>query len=148
MSPVRTFDHTMIQAFLKSSGLKYLTDSDGDYVVEFSYNPDLDCELSYWFIVGGKDRDIYRVAVHTNKRLAQQQIGQAIVLCNEWNRERRWPKAYVNLVDSSGVSYGEIILEEQLNLEAGIHQELLNTFTLTVMVTGESFWKWANEQGI
>lgn len=148
MSTVQKFDRSMVQRFLQTSGLKYLVDSDGDFVAEFGYDPALDCELSFWFIVGGPDHDIYRVAAKSNKRISQSDWARAVMLCNEWNRDRRWPKAYLTIHESGTLPYGDIMLEEQIDLEKGIHQELLDDFSLTVMATANAFWKWAKEQGI
>src|SRR5579875_2761784 len=145
---VRTFDKSMIQAFLNSVGLRYLVDNDGDYMVQFSYDSQVDCELAFWFLIGGSKRDIYTVMAASSKRIPRSEWGRALQLCNDWNRERRWPKSYLVVKDPRSDLSGEIRLEEQIDLGKGIHQELFDDFSMTVIVTANEFWKWAKQQGL
>lgn len=149
MTTVQKFDRSMIEKFLKKRDLKYLVDRDGDYRIDFSYDPDIQCELTVWLIAGGSDHDIYNVLITSNKRIAKSDWGRAIFACNTWNKERRWPKAYLDVSDPNKDSWGYIALEHQILLSAGIHQELLDNFTDTVILGGYSFWEWAaKEQGL
>lgn len=148
MPTVKKFDRSMIENYLKSRNLKYLVDSDDDYRVEFAYSESTGCELTVLLIAAGAKREIYQILVLSDKRIPKKDWGQAIMACNTWNKEKRWPKAYLYVSDPSKDSVGMIMLEGQIDLEKGIHQELFDDFTDTIIVTANSFWEWAHkEQG-
>ncbi len=148
MPTVQKFDRSMIERYLKSRNLKYLVDSDGDYRVEFAYDESVGCGLKVLLIAAGPRHQIYQIVVLSDKRIPQKDWARAVMACNTWNKEKRWPKAYLYVADPSKDTVGMIMLEGQIDLEKGIHQELFNDFTDTIIATATSFWKWAHtEQG-
>ncbi len=48
--------------------------------------------------------------------------------------------------DPETSTHGTIRLEGQLDLEAGIHQELFDSFTDTIMSAAGRFWSWAHTE--
>ncbi len=85
----------------------------------------------------------------SDKRIPKSDWGRAVMICNTWNKERSWPKAYLFVRNPSTDTHGLIVLEDVIDLEKGIHQELLDDFSLTSIATAISFWKWAHkEQGL
>ncbi len=148
MATVQKFDHSMIERSLRASQMKFLRDSDGDFIVQFGYSDDMGCELDVYLIVGGRQADIYNVMGMSNMRIPKNDWGRAVMLCNTWNKEKRWPKAYLNVKDPNDAT-ATIIVEQQIDLEKGIHQELLDDFTLTMISGMLHFWEWAHkEQGL
>jgi len=145
MPVVRTFNKELIEAYLRRKNLKFLVDSDGDYRVDYAYDEECGCEMTVWMILGGSKKDIYCVRVNTDKRIAQRDWGKAVLICNQWNKEKRWPKAFLYYRDAEA-EHGDILLEGQIDLEQGIHQELFDDFTNTVIATAFQFWKWAHEE--
>lgn len=149
MSTVQNFDRSMIERFLRGRNLKYLVDSDGDFVVQFAYDQAIGCALTVHLMASGPREWIYYVMVVSDKRIPKHDWGRAVMLCNTWNKEKRWPKSYLHVADPANDSVGMIRLEEQLDLEKGIHQELLEDFTHTVIVCANMFWEWMHkEQGM
>jgi len=137
----------MVERFLKGKDVKYLVDSDGDFQVRFGYDDDWGCGLDIWLTIQGQDADVYTIRAHADRRVPRDQWGQAIMMCNTWNCEKRWPKAYLHVGDAESDSTGEIILEEQLDTgDAGIHQELLDHLTLTIIAGCHLFWTWAHQE--
>lgn len=145
MPTVREFSSAMVEEYLRSRDLKYLRDSDGDFLVRYAYEDEIGCELNMWLIAGGSSKKIYRVLVRSDKRINRDQWDRTYSLCNLWNKERRWPKAYLSWNEDDDQT-GEICLEGQIDLEVGIHQELFNDFTTTVLATAYQFWKWAHQE--
>jgi len=135
----------MIERYLQGKSLRFMVDADGDFRVEFAHDRECDCELTVWFIAGGPKKDVYCVRVNSNKHIPQRDWGKAVLICNQWNKERRWPKAFLYYRDSEA-EHGDILLEGQIDLEQGIHQELFDDFTNTVIATAFQFWKWAHEE--
>jgi len=149
MPIVQNFDRSMIETHLRRRALQFLTDSDGDFVAQFRYDEEIGGELTVQYMAEGSQNEIYTLRVRSSRTIPKNSWGRAIMSCNTWNKERRWPKAYLYVRDSMTDSSGEIILEEQIDLEKGVHQELLDDFTETVEGTAFAFWKWAyKEQGL
>jgi len=149
MARVESFSRSMMEKYLQERGLKYLTDRDGDFRVGFTYEQDIGCELTVWLIAGGSRNQIYVVRIRSDKRIPKSDWTRVAMVCNTWNKERRWPKAYLYVRDPNTDTSGEILLEMQIDLQKGIHQELLNDFTDTAIATAYQFWRWAHqEQGI
>ncbi len=144
MATVQPFTRSMIEKYLKDSELHYLTDTEGDFIVQFAYDKELGGELAVYFIAGGNNHDIYLVRVTSSRPVSKPDWGRAISLCNTWNKDRRWPKAYLRVKDPSSDDVGSIILEEQIDLSVGVHQELVEHFSLTVLAAATQFWKWAH----
>ncbi len=145
---VQPFTRSMIANYLKGADLSYLTDNDGDFVVQFGYEDIRGCRLSFYLMAAGKNADVYSIMVRSDKRIPKSDWERAMIACNTWNKDRRWPKAYLEVDDPTTDTTGEIILEGQIDLGKGIHQELLDSFTETLLLSGNMFWVWAHkEQG-
>jgi len=149
MPTVEKFGSSMLEKYVKKQGWKFLRDSDGDYRVAFSHDDSVGCELTLWLIAGGQKDEILMVLVSSNKRIQKNDWPRVIGLCNTWNRTRRWPKAYLHIEDPAKDVAAEIRLEGQLDLERGVHQELVNDFCDTIWQFSLQFWNWAHkEQGL
>lgn len=135
----------MIETYLKDQGLLYATDADGDFQVKFAFDEELGCSLEIWLLVGGSENQIYAVRVLSDKQIAKDDWGKAVVLCNQWNKEHRWPKAYLFVADENTDAFGVINLEENINLSAGVHQQLLEDWTNTVRASAVEFWRWVHQ---
>lgn len=146
MPSIKKFDRRMIKNFLDKAELNYFTDKDGDFTINFAYDEELGCELSFWFIVTGSNDEIYQVLISSDKDIPKSQWARVLMLCNTWNEEMRWPKVYLHIDDIDNDTTGNILLEEQIDLEQGIHQELLNDYTETILSTSFQFWKWMHEE--
>jgi hypothetical protein len=144
MNQVEPFSGNMIKAYLDQAEVRYLVDSAGDYLVRFTPAEDRPCEADVWFLAEGTERTIFNLSLRTNVRFAQDKLGDALLACNEWHKIKRWPKAYV-IVDEATTS-SQIVVEFQVSLEKGIHQELFNDISEWMLVTGLEFWKWAHAE--
>ncbi len=148
MAIVKQFDRSMIEQFLKSTGLRYLRDNDGDFIVQFGYDTDRGNEITVMLLASGTKSNIFAIYAESSTIIQPQDVDRAIRMCNTWNADKRWPKAYLRMRQDAGRSYGRIVLEGQLDLEKGVHQELFDDFTGTIIATANAFWEWAHkEQG-
>lgn len=149
MASVQKFDRSMIEKALRGASLKYLRDSDGDFIVQFGHSDKMGCEVDILLLAAGSKAEIYSVTGRSNKRIPRSDWGRAMTICNTWNKEKRWPKAYLYMENPSTDTTAAIVLEHQIDLEHGIHQELLDDFTFTIVAGIFSFWEWAHEhQGL
>ena len=142
MPIVRALDRSMIEHCLRSDNLRFLRDNDGDFRVEFGYDEETGCEVTFSLSVVGPKSEVYSIVAFSDRRVPTYEWDRALRLCNQWNEERRWPKAYLYMRDN----IGNIILEQQIDLEEGIHQELLDDFTRTAIVSSIQFWRWAHQE--
>ena len=148
MATVEPFSTEMIERYLASRRLAYLVDHDKDYRVAFSYDEDLGCALDMWFLVGGRDRQILSIRAVGQRPIPRADFAMVLELCNEWNRDRRWPKAYLYCRNANDAE-GAIYLEENIDLAPGIHQELLDDWLDTMRSAAVQFWMWAHgEKGL
>jgi hypothetical protein len=134
----------MIENYLRARNIRYLRDSDGDFCVNFGPQGEIRHTIRVWLLAGGTGQQVYVIRGHAEKRYPRSRWADCLLMCNTWNRDRRWPKAYLDNSDPN--SDGEIVLEEQIYVEKGIHQELLDDFSDTVISAIFSFWKWEKEQ--
>jgi len=144
MSTVEKFSRLMIEKHLKSHDLKYLTDPDGDFFVHYAYDSEIDCEMTVYLGAEGKNNEIYCIRVSTDRRFGRDQWGPCLIACNTWNEKRRWPKAYLYRREDD--EEAQIMLETQIDLEKGVHQELLDDITMSTVFAGYQFWKWLREE--
>lgn len=148
MPNVRSINRGMIEQYLKNRNLKYMVDSDGDFRVEFAYSDMVGCEMTLWLILQGRRKDVYTILVMTDKAIPKADWLKAMTWCNTWNMEKRWPKAYLHVRDPESDYVGSIRLEYPLDLEQGIHQELLEDLTDSIHVAAIRFWEQTNKQGV
>lgn len=146
MPTVQKLSPEMVEAFLASIGWRYLRDKDSNFEVQFSYQEDIECALRFSLLLQGRNRDIYYLRMRSDKYVKRSDWPRYMYLVNRWNSERRWPKAYLEIQDPATSQRGEIILEQQMDLEQGIHQELLDDYTNTIFFGCYEFWKWITEE--
>jgi hypothetical protein len=144
MATARNFDDSMIETCLKAFNVRYLKDSDGDYVVQFAYSDDKKCELQLYLIRQGQKHEVLTARVSTDAQIPAAEMGAALYFCNSWNREKLWPKTYV--VYNEGNDYGRIECDMCIDLEQGIHQELFDDFVRTCFSSATMFWKRVAEE--
>jgi Putative bacterial sensory transduction regulator len=145
MPTVVPIDQSLIANYIKSRGWRYLTDSDGDMLVNFSADAETD-EWSVYFMLTGQNKDIYQLSIQSRKTYPKSQWPQIVLVCNEWNKNRRWPRAYLDIPDKEGVTETHVILDTCIDFEKGVHQELFEDFTNTILSGAMRFWKWAREE--
>ncbi len=146
MGFVETFGHAMILAFLEDSELHYLRDRDGDFVVEFGYDEEVLGHPRFMLIASGDDQEQYCIRGDTMKRIPKAEWDRMMRLCNEWNALYKMPKVYLEVDDPNASATGKVVCEQWINLEAGIHQELINQMTSTFFTASFGFWRWLERQ--
>ena len=146
MATVQPFTREMIKHYLQSREMKYLTDSDGDFQLGFEVSEITGCRLTIYLWVQGKDLNIYAIKVRTSRDIPEADWGRVTYVCNRWNAEHRWPKAFLDVREVEGAGSGDIVLEQHLDLGPGIHQELFDDLTNTILAAAVSFWVWAHKE--
>jgi hypothetical protein len=150
MAEVQTFTQAMIESYLREKEWNYLTDRKGNFQMNFSADEATGYAWTVFFSAMGERNDIYQVFVRANHDFPQSQWPEIVDLCNDWNSRRFYPTAYLLKKDlESANPIGTVVLEHSIDLEKGIHQELLNDFTSCAYFGAINFWKWAHgEKGL
>lgn len=142
---MQPFDREMIKDHLDRNELKYLVDQDGDFRVDFAAFDDNGFELSVWLTAEGTNEDIFVVRGLCNARVAKTLWPSVLEFCNQWNMEKRYPKAFLWIPEDTDALFGSIHLEGQFPLPAGVTQPILDEFISTIIGTTFSFWEAVGE---
>jgi hypothetical protein len=146
---IQKISRDMLEAFAKEEKYEFSIDSDGDVSIPFSVDESSGAKLTCYLMLRGDEKDLYSVLIMADKRVPKVKWGRALIVCNEWNHDKRWPKAYLRTKDLAASTEAEIRLESEISLHAGIHQELLSEFSRAAIASAFSFWKWAHtERGL
>jgi hypothetical protein len=142
MATVEPFHRGMIETWVKSLKLPYLTDSDGDISLDWPAGDTIPCDLRFLFMAEGDPLGIYAIRIMSYKEYPREEWGRVLLACNEWNKLRRWPKAYLNVIDDTDDT-AWIRLEYDLPLHEGVHQDLINDVSGAMLGGTFGFWEWA-----
>ena len=82
----------------------------------------------------------------TLRRIPRSDWDRLLRLCNEWNALYKMPKVYLEVDDPNSSTTGRVVCEQWLNLESGLHQELVNQLTSTFFSACFGFWRWLERQ--
>lgn len=92
----RPLTHQRVRAWLTEQGYAYFVDGDGDL-------GGLWRSRLFFFFVLGDDQEILQVRGQWNRSFAIERMPELLELCNAWNGDRVWPKAYLRVRDDGSV---------------------------------------------
>jgi Putative bacterial sensory transduction regulator len=146
MGYVEPFNPTMIETFLEDDGLHFLRDRDGDFVVQFGYDDEIDGHPRFLLAASGDDHEQYCLRGDTFQRVPKSDWDRVMRLCNEWNALYKMPKVYLEFDDPNTSTTGRVVCEQWVDLHAGVHQELVSQLTSTIFSSCFGFWRWMIRQ--
>src|SRR4029453_18491981 len=95
----------MIKASLDKRGFTYFVDADGDVAGNFQGN------LVYFFRIG-EQQEMLQIRAMVQHVFGMDDVARIYELCNAWNPDRLWPKAYVHGSDDGTVNViGEVLAD-------------------------------------
>ncbi|WP_448629665.1 YbjN domain-containing protein [Cellulomonas soli] len=117
---------------------------------EFSYFVDSDGDLGglwrgrlFYFFLFGEQSEILQIRGQWHREVAIERLEEVLDLCNEWNAERIWPKAYVRVRDNGRV---HVISEVATDLEHGATDDQLSQMLYCGLSTGSMFFDSLDER--
>lgn len=122
---------------LRELGLRFLTDADGDFVLLCKEDAANSMAMVMVSVQGSEDEILAIQAMVQNAPPLSS--GEALGKANEWNATRRWPRAFVK--------DGHFFLDFHLDLEKGVHKELLKDVVATVLAGVSQFLLWLGGNG-
>jgi len=147
MSEIEPLSHELVARSLKGQGLNYLRTPDDRFKLEYRPDEASGATLTAWLWVEGPNQDILDIWVVADKRFPRSEWGRMIMLCNQWNNEKRWPKAYLATrgLPDTATDTG-VVLELQLKLSSGLQIESIDEWYNMVVGGAYQFWRWIKEQ--
>jgi hypothetical protein len=110
-------------------GYRFRTDDDGDLTGTWDGN-------RFWFLLLGEDAEILQVRGRWAGSLPESSRSAVLQACNDWNRERLWPKVYVRAEDDGLALYGEV----SVDLEHGAtDDQIAETLSCGLVTTSQFF---------
>jgi hypothetical protein len=137
-SVVRPFGRDMIAHFVELHRLNYLTDSDGDFWIRYAYDPAIDGQLQIYIGAEGDDHNILVCRCEISRTFEPEGIADLLKVCNTWNEEKRWPKAFVSPDRTERLA---VFLESQYALHRGAFDALVEDTIETFIAGSVQFWK-------
>ncbi|MCL2464816.1 MAG: YbjN domain-containing protein [Micrococcales bacterium] len=119
-----------VAAWMAENNFSYFVDSDGDLGGMWRGR------LFYFFLFGDHS-EILQVRGQWQREVTIERMTEILQICNEWNAERIWPKAYVRVRDNGHV---HVISEMALDLEHGATDAQLHRALLCGLSTGSVFF--------
>ena len=117
---------------------------------DFSYFVDNDGDLGgiwrgrlFYFFLFGEHAEILQVRGQWQREVTIERMTEILDVCNEWNAERIWPKAYVRVRDNGRV---HVVSEVALDLEHGATDAQLHQALFCGLSTGSMFFDALDER--
>jgi hypothetical protein len=152
--PLRPFTVDTVIRYLRSTGRPFWESGSDSFTCTYDYDEASDRCCQAFFSVEGRDQGTFCVRWTSDRRVQADHFTRAFRLCNEWNADWRWPRAFVDIPRrdpsregrSVPPASGVLTLDYQLYLSQRIHQGLFDSFLSTVQDTSWAFWKLAHQE--
>jgi Putative bacterial sensory transduction regulator len=126
----------LLQQILDEYGLKHSIDSDGDLTVRWE-------KCSLFFFYYGERNEVLQARMYLNRRFSVDMRSALVLMLDDWNRTKLFPKAYTVLPDDGMVA---ICAEHCFDFEVGATREQIK-YTVGMWIdTLLRFVEWIDEQ--
>lgn len=122
--------------WLTGAGFSYFVDSDGD--VGGLWHGWL-----FYFLALGDHGEVLQVRGQWHRVLTIERLEEILEVCNEWNAERIWPKAYVRVRDDGAVV---VCADVTVDVEHGATDDQLDQLLQCGLTTGSMFFEHLDER--
>lgn len=124
-----------IVEWFEENGFSYFIDNDGDLGGLWRGR------LFYFFLFGDRS-EILQVRGQWNREVSIERLPEVLEMCNEWNADRIWPKAYVRVRDNGMV---HVVAEVATDLEHGVTDAQLGQLLHCGLSTGSMLFDGMDE---
>nr|WP_277212876.1 YbjN domain-containing protein [Isoptericola croceus] len=114
---------------LARRGYRFRTDDDGDITGTWDGN-------RFWFLLLGEEEEILQVRGRWAGTVPDSARAAVLQACNDWNRERIWPKVYTRPENAGLALYTEV----SVDLEHGATDTQLAETVSCGLVTASQFF--------
>ena len=148
---VRPFGLETIDRHLEANCLDGWRTDGPMRLVFLGYDRPSDRSLEVMHVVEGEQGTVYCLRMVGDRRVDAADYQRARELCDRWNGNYRWPRAFLEIPGREGeepAASGLLTLDYQLQLAAGIHQALFDELVRGTVAAAYDFWKLAREAGL
>lgn len=124
-----------VAAWFARNGFGWFVDDDGDLGGLWRGR------LFYFFCFGERS-EILQVRGQWNREIAIERLGEVLELCNAWNADRIWPKAYARVSDDGMV---HVTCEVATDLEHGVTDDQLDHLLRSAVGSASAFFDAVDE---
>ncbi|MEZ0352090.1 YbjN domain-containing protein [Mycobacterium sp. pR1184] len=126
---IANFGRMLVEHYLRERRLVYLVGGDGEFCVKFA-NTERTAVTAIFFSMEGPDGNIAVVRGRGSVDFAPDQHARLTEFADEWNRTRRWPKAYT-VVGADGAP--EVVGECSWLMDSEFPSELFDRWMTLVV---------------
>jgi len=119
-----------IEEWCTREGFTFFVDNEGD--LGGFWNNRL-----FYFLVFGERDEVLQVRGRWNREVSIERLEEILDLCNAWNADRVWPKAFVRVLDNGTIN---VMTESSHDLEQGVTDAQLARLLACAVGTGTLFF--------
>jgi hypothetical protein len=143
MSEVKPINSGRIRRILDDLSLSHREDEDGDLIGSLQADKDVSYGVGFVISLKGDNKNLLEVTiVPQGNDVPSERKGESLLWCNTWNATKGWPKAYFH------EQHSKIIGEFSIDIEKGIHDELLKDMLLKAIGGGWAMYKELAKEGL
>lgn len=139
----RALSPQAIERFLNGEGLHYYRSPDGVFLVLFDAEDVGEAGVRFELSTEGPDATILTIRVRSDRAYPLGATPSLEARCSRWNREHRWPKAFVVEHDAVGEVVGEYDLPTR---DVAVGVDLVDRVCRSVLASGIELWEWMEQQ--
>jgi hypothetical protein len=133
----------MLRQYLNARQFKFSMDERERFRLLFSASEAYPVDLTIWLAAEGENHDILTMHCFCDRSLLDSEFDSALIACNRWNLEKRWPKAYCTLQPP-----WEVVLEMNVAISESVQAALVASILDGWMFGVHSFWQWIHAERI
>jgi hypothetical protein len=143
---IEPLSHKLIDGILRKKNIRFMTDSDGDFKITYSRDPDSGAEITVWIMISGKSGNVLAFRMYADAEIRRTRWSEAIALCNEWNEKRLWPKVYLYAQNPDTDEFARLQCEMNLDLAAGTFEEYVEDQFILSVASASWFFEWLHKE--
>ena len=122
---VQSLSPGLLEEALKSIGLNYMRDQDGDLCIVLP-SERIPCTAMCWFLISDQYPSIFRLYCRVAPPIPQSKWQATLFACNEYHMLYRFGRFYLSIKPEADAA--TLCFESQLNLSDGTTTAFLKTF--------------------
>jgi Putative bacterial sensory transduction regulator len=144
---ITPFDKEMIVTHMKSRELEYDVDDDGDFRFALAVENGNNINMAVFLGAEGTNGDVLSIRGIGMVNIPPDGWMQVMSACNQWNIDRRYPKAALVISEldepvGGATQTGQVHLMAHYPLGAGVTQPLVDDLITETLGGGLQFWQW------
>ena len=141
---LQPFSPAMIEAHLRGHDLKFYRGDDHSFLFEMETPHGYD--LRVHLACEGTSRQVCAVRVSAGAEVPRASWGRVAFACNEWARQKRWPRAFLDIEDATASASAELSTDGHHDFEHGATQQQVGLFLNQVIAAAIEFFAWAKTE--